>query len=277
MKITTKTTKEQLKSFLGANVHLVQKEDKGLFDQLVYADNMLAKDSNKVTRKDLVDLAKSVMQVLGDKCVDPTLEPVAENSVKKLTKKANDKKVETKSEETVQTEEISSEGTKEEGKQNKKSTKKSLGKKEDKPNKGVSVPKQTEKEGDRLFPKTLTQDGDTFELADDIRDMEDLYKALENEETIVFAFHWTAKDIKQFGYYNNQLPCPKSFPHDLDLCTALHISEELKVAYALSMYTEANYAIFPRDLEWDDDTNMRYCAGIEHQIYRLVDSEDSEE
>ena len=276
MKITTKTTKEQLKSFLGANASIVRKEDKGLFDQLAYADSMMAKDSNKVTRKDLVDLAKSVMQVLGDKCVEPTLTPVAENSTKKLTKAK--KQEETKKDETVQTEErTSSEGTKEEGKQTKKSTKKSLGKKEDKPTKGVSVPKQTEKEGDRVFPKTLTQDGDTFELADDIRDMEDLYKALENEETIVFAFRWTAKDIKQFGYYNNQLPCPKSFPHDLDLCTALHISEELKVAYALSMYTEANYAIFPQDLEWDDNTNMRFCAGIEHQIYRLVDSEDSEE
>ena len=93
MKITTKTTKEQLKSFLGANAMKVKKADKDLFDQIAYASKMAKKDDSKVTRKDLVDLVKSVMSVLGDKCVEPALAqetpatPQAENSGKKLTGK----------------------------------------------------------------------------------------------------------------------------------------------------------------------------------------------
>ena len=273
MKITTKTTKEQLKSFLGANVHLVRKEDKGLFDQLVYADSMLAKDSNKVTRKDLVDLAKSVMQVLGDKCVDPTLEPVAENSVKKLTKKANDKKVETKKEETVQTEEISSEGTKEEGKQNKKSTKKSVGSKVE----VTSKPKKTVPSEKVLvmadsFPQTLIQDDETFEMATDIETMEDLYKAYEDGDTVVFAFYWTARHLKQYHYSNGVLPHPKEFPNNLDLSTAIYVSDSFKIAYAVSSYTEASYVVLPEDLEQYE--GLRYSSGIEYQLYRLVNTEE---
>lgn len=48
MKITTKTTKEQLKSFLGANAKAVKTADKDLFDQIAYADKMAKKDDSKV-------------------------------------------------------------------------------------------------------------------------------------------------------------------------------------------------------------------------------------
>ena len=71
MKITAKTTKEQLKTFLGMNASAVKEADKDLFDRLVYADKMLRKDESKVQRKDLVDLAKDVIKALGDKCVEP--------------------------------------------------------------------------------------------------------------------------------------------------------------------------------------------------------------
>ena len=55
MKITTKTNKETLKTFLGLNAKAVKEQDKNLFDQMMYTDKMLRKDESKVTRKDLVD------------------------------------------------------------------------------------------------------------------------------------------------------------------------------------------------------------------------------
>ena len=133
MKITTKTTKEQLKSFLGANAKAVKTADKDLFDQIAYADKMAKKDDSKVTRKDLVDLVKSVISLLGDKCVEPALAqekapatPQAENSVKKLAKGVS-KKQETK-EETSSEESGESEKTAEEtqGAEEKKAPKKAM-------------------------------------------------------------------------------------------------------------------------------------------------------
>ena len=119
MKITTKTTKEQLKSFLGANAKAVKTADKDLFDQIAYADKMAKKDDSKVTRKDLVDLVKSVIALLGDKCVEPALAqekapatPQAENSVKKLAKgvsKKQETKEETSSEESGESEKTAEE------------------------------------------------------------------------------------------------------------------------------------------------------------------------
>ena len=67
MKITAKTTKEQLKSFIGANVKAVKKQDKDLYDRIAYADQMAKKDDSKVTRKDLADLAKEVIERNGRK------------------------------------------------------------------------------------------------------------------------------------------------------------------------------------------------------------------
>ena len=73
MKITAKTTKQELKDFLGANAKTVQETDKNLFDRLVYADEMLKKDEKQVTRRDLVELTKEVIKTLGSKVVTPAL------------------------------------------------------------------------------------------------------------------------------------------------------------------------------------------------------------
>ena len=95
MKITSKTTKQELASVLGANAKVVKEQDKNLYDQMAYTSDMMKKDEKKVTRRDLVDLVKDVVAVLGDKFVEPALaqetstpavQPQAENAVKKLTK-----------------------------------------------------------------------------------------------------------------------------------------------------------------------------------------------
>ncbi len=282
MKITTKTTKEQLKSFLGANAKAVKAQDKDLFDQIAYADKMAKKDDSKVTRKDLVDLVKSVISLLGDKCVEPALAqekapaiPQAENSVKKLAKGVS-KKQETK-EETSSEESGESEKTAEEtqGAEEKKAPKKSLsGKKKPATKKeGVTDLEPTTSSDKavqlaKMFPKTIEVGDTKYELAEDIKTLEDLYEALNKDEEIVFAYYWTKRHLKQFDYFMGWLGQPKSFDNDLDLATAIYVSDEKKVSYQVSMYTEAVYTILPTDFEEVD--GVRVAGGIEFQIYRAV-------
>ena len=282
MKITTKTTKEQLKSFLGANAKAVKTADKDLFDQIAYADKMAKKDDSKVTRKELVDLVKSVIALLGDKCVEPALAqekapatPQAENSVKKLAKGVS-KKQETK-EESSSEESGESEKTAEEtqGAEEKKAPKKSLsGKKKPATKKeGVTDLEPTTSSDKavqlaKMFPKTIEVGDAKYELAEDIKTLEDLYEALNKDEEIVFAYYWTKRHLKQFDYFMGWLGQPKSFDNDLDLATAIYVSDEKKVSYQVSMYTEAVYTILPTDFEEVD--GVRVAGGIEFQIYRAV-------
>lgn len=283
MKITTKTTKEQLKSFLGANAKAVKTQDKDLFDQIAYADKMAKKDDSKVTRKDLVDLVKSVIALLGDKCVEPALAqekapatPQAENSVKKLAKGVS-KKQETK-EDTSSEESGESEKTAEETQgadEKKEAPKKSLGGKKKPATKkeGVTV-LNTDADSEKAvqlakaFPKTLEVGDSKYELAEDIKTLDDLYEALNKDEEIVFAYYWTKRHLKQFSYFGGWLGQPKSFDNDLDLATAIYVSDEKKVSYQVSMYTEAIYTILPTDFEETD--GVRVAGGIEYQIYRAV-------
>lgn len=284
MKITTKTNKETLKTFLGLNAKAVKEQDKNLFDQMMYTDKMLRKDESKVTRKDLVDLAKSVIALLGDKCVEPALAqektpatPQAENSVKKLAKGVS-KKQETK-EESSSKESGESEKTAEEtqGVDEKKAPKKSLGGKKKPATKkeGVTVlntdaDTNSEKAVQlaKAFPKTLEVGDSKYELAEDIKTLDDLYEALNKDEEIVFAYYWTKRHLKQFPYFGGWLGQPKSFDNDLDLATAMYVSDEKKVSYQISMYTEAVYTILPTDFEEVD--GVRVAGGIEYQIYRAV-------
>lgn len=284
MKITTKTTKEQLKSFLGANAKAVKTADKDLFDRIAYADKMAKKDDSKVTRKDLVDLVKSVIALLGDKCVEPALAqekapatPQAENSVKKLAKGVSKKQksMEESSEESGESEETAEETQEapaKEEKVDKKSAKKSLGGKKAPKKDGVTALEGSENQKTvqmaKAFPKTLTVGDSKYELAEDIKTLDDLYEALNKDEEIVFAYYWTKRHLKQFPYFGGWLGQPKSFDNDLDLATAIYVSDEKKVSYQVSMYTEAIYTILPTDFE--DTDGVRVAGGIEYQIYRAV-------
>ena len=285
MKITTKTNKETLKTFLGLNAKAVKEQDKNLFDQMMYTDKMLRKDESKVTRKDLVDLAKSVIALLGDRCVEPALAqektpatPQAENSVKKLAKgvsKKQETKEETSSEESGESEktaEETQEAPAKEEKVDKKSAKKSLGGKKAPKKDGVTALEGSENQKTvqmaKAFPKTLTVGDTTYELAEDIKTLDDLYEALNKDEEIVFAYYWTKRHLKQFSYFGGWLGQPKSFDNDLDLATAMYVSDEKKVSYQISMYTEAVYTILPTDFEEVD--GVRVAGGIEYQIYRAV-------
>ena len=274
MKITSKTTKQELANVLGANAKVVKEQDKNLYDQMAYTSDMMKKDEKKVTRRDLVDLVKDVMKALGDKFVEPalaqetpTVQPQAENAVKKLTKGVS-KKQEMK---PAKEEPAKDKSTEEQGAE--KAPKKSLGKKSTtkKPKEGVTdlEPATSSDKAVQLakmFPKEISVGDDTYELAEDIKTFDDLYDALEKDEDIVFAYYWTKRHLKQFDYFMGWLGQPKSFDNDLDLATAMYVSDEKKVAYQISMYTEAVYTILPTDFEEVD--GVRVAGGIEYQIYR---------
>lgn len=276
MKITSKTTKQELANVLGANAKVVKEQDKNLYDQMAYTSDMMKKDEKKVTRRDLVDLVKDVMKALGDKFVEPALaqetpapavQPQAENAVKKLTKGVS-KKQEMK---PAKEEPAKDEFPEEQGAE--KAPKKSLGKKSTtkKSKEGVTdlEPATSSDKAVQLakmFPKEISVGDDTYELAEDIKNFDDLYNALEKDEEIVFAYYWTKRHLKQFDYFMGWLGQPKSFDNDLDLATAMYVSDEKKVAYQISMYTEAVYTILPTD--FDEVDGVRVAGGIEYQIYR---------
>ena len=280
MKITAKATKEQLKQFINDNAKAVKVKDKNLYDRMMYTGKVAHEDDSKVTKKELLDLAKETVKVLGDKTKVTALEvteetpatPVAENSVKKLSKGVSKKQ---KAEETPAepVEEAPADEPKEEKVDTKKSAKKStLGKKKNEPKKdGVTALEEVSDKTvqmAKMFPNAIEVGDTKYELAHDIQSMEDLHKALANDEEIVFAYYWTKRHLKQFPYYSGLLGQPKSFPDDLDLATAIYVSDELKVAYAVSLYHEALYATIPSDFEEED--GIRFNNGMEYQIYRAI-------
>ena len=258
MKITTKTTKEQLVKLIGANVKAIKEQDKDLFDRIAYTDKVMKQDSGKVTRKDLVDLAKETIKLLGEKLVVPTLEPQAENSVKKLHSKKDSSKA---SGETAEAQEEPKAEQEEPKKAEKKTANKS--KKDD-----VTKSSKEEVVQKDVFPSEFTVEDMTLKIAHDITSMDDLYNAIEKEEKIYLAFYWTKAHLKKHPYSPGIVKAPKEFPHDLDLTSTLYVSDNRTVAYFLSEYTEGCYSVIPEDFE--EINGVRYAGFIEYQIYRAV-------
>lgn len=271
MKITAKTTKEEMTKYLGEHSAEVKTRDKSLFERLAYASKMFKKDPEKVTRKDLVDLVKDTMACIAPMSPTPAL---AENQLKKSTSlKKGKKSEETASETTETTEEApkkEEEAKKVDSKKSANKTKAESKKTEPKKSGDASLSKKTENtkaiQLAETFKDSLEIDGEEYEIAHDITTMEELFSALESDEVILFAMYWTKRHLKQFQYFYGAVTAPKEFPMDLDLATCIYASDNGKVAYAVSSYTEACYMILPENLEEFD--GMRYSGGVEYQIYR---------
>lgn len=247
MKISAKTTKNDLVRGLRANYKTLEATDKNLADRVTYTVK------NKPTRKDLVDIVKEVMTTLGDKFVEPaeeapkpekkTAEVKAENSVKKPAKVEKNTEAETPAEE-----------------EKPKKTKKSAKKADD-----ATVLEKAVQLAE-VFPDTIEVDGETYEIAHEVKTIKDL---LDGE--FEFAFYWTKRHLRQFPYFNGRLGQPKSFPNDLDTAQLIYVSDEGKVAYCVSDATEAPYTILPDDMEEVD--GIRFAKGCEFQIYKKADEE----
>ena len=273
--VVNKLTKEQLTTVLRENFKAVKKASKEVSDRITYASKAYKADEKSVTKKDLLDLVKETMTVLGDKFIlatDSVEVPVlAENSVKPSGKKLSSKKSKAEPKE----EEPETEETDEEPKEEapKKPAKKG-GKKES----AVTVANEDEENTPAiLLAETFKDeivltddDGESkYQIAHDIDSMEKLVEAFNNEETIVFAMYWSKRHLQQFPYFNGEFKAPKEFPLDLDIASCMYVSDDNVVAYAISLYTEGCYMFKPQDFKEYD--GIRFSSGIEFQIYRLVE------
>lgn len=265
-KLTNKTTVETMKGMLNANYVKVKSADKSLADQIMYA----SKHGDKATKKDLYDLTKQVVALLGDKLVVPAL--AEEKSTKEEPKKT--KKAEVKSEQALKpkakkkAEEVAEKKSEEKAEEKPKKSLKSKKKVEEAESEPKEKPTKKEpKKKAEIFPSELTVGEESFTLADDIENMDDLYEALNDEQDIVLAMYWSKELLKGNSYYNNWLGKPKSFENDLDLTNVIYISDEKKIAYAVSMYTEAAYGILPKDLQKKKD-GTRVSKTLKFQVYR---------
>ena len=283
-KITAKTKMDTLKQVLRDNFTAIKAVDtddaKALASTIKYASD----HADKTTRKDLADMVKETMKLLGDKFIEPMTvaaetktettgetqkkgkkspaQPKAENSVKKPVGKKL-----TKVEDSDESDEEEVAEPKTETKA-KKSAKKSTAKKVE----GVTA---LESETDspksvqlaKMFPETIEVDGETFKVDHSIKKIEDLA-----DGEFEFAFYWTKRHLRQFPYFNGSLGQPKSFECDLDTAQLIYVSDEGKVAYCVSDATEAPYTVLPADLEEVDGMRIGSVSSIEFQIYRKVES-----
>ena len=271
--VVNKLTKAQLTVVLRENFKAVKKASKEVAERITYASKAYKEDEKSVTKKDLLDLVKETMTVLGDKFIlatdsmDVSVPVLAENSVKPSGKKLSKKSKDTEPETEEKAEEPKEEAPK-------KPAKKGGKKKES----AVTVANEEEENTPAvLLAETFKDeivltddDGESkYQIAHDIDSMEKLVEAFNNEETIVFAMYWSKRYLQQFPYFNGEFKAPKEFPLDLDIASCMYVSDDNVVAYAISLYTEGCYVFKPQDFKEYD--GIRFSSGIEFQIYRLVE------
>lgn len=260
-KITRSTTVDTLKEVLNLNYKAVQSADKALADSIAYTAKAAKKDPKSVKKADYVELAKQVIEKLGDALVEPTAKPklAVENSTKPkpLLKGGKEKDADNSKQDAQQTAE------------DKKSDKTTGADKPKTDNKPKAKPPTIETTTADSFPAEIDVDGIKYKLNHDIKDLGDVEKLLEEaDRAVTFAFYWSKSQIKQFNYGSGLLPAPKEgFKDNLDLCDPLYITDgdEKNVCYALSKLTETLYQIMNTALEEID--GVRYSMGIEYQIY----------
>ena len=276
--INAKTNKKGLIEFIRESVKTVKEE--GLLSRINYTLKGVEKNEADVAKSDLYELAKEIMSFM-----TPAPQTVAvENSPKpKLAGKK--KTVEPVAETTDETEEVETEEVA--PAPEKKPTKKVAPKKEKKePAKVETTDGLTKKDLPmaRIFPKEIDHEslGKLVACPDKYHTIQEIREAIEGDKNLIFACYWTKRHIKEFAYSQSyEVPVPKGgFPHDLDTLQALYVCEGIDRIYALSTYTEAMFRFVEEDLvptecEANDGSKfmMRYSAGLEFEIYEVVDAE----
>ena len=273
--INAKTNKKGLIEFIKESVKTVTEEN--LLSRINYTLKGVEKNEADVPKSDLYDLAKEILSL-----VAPAPKTVAvENSPKpKLGKKKT-------AEPVVEETEEESDETEEEAPAPKKPTKKVASKKEKKaePAKVIATDGLTKKDLPmaKIFPKEIDHEslGKLVACPDKYHTIQEIREAIEADKNLIFACYWTKRHIKEFAYGQSyQVPVPKNgFPHDLDTLQALYVCEGVDRIYALSTYTEAMFRFVEEDLvptecEANDGSKfmMRYSAGLEFEIYEVVEA-----
>lgn len=120
-----------------------------------------------------------------------------------------------------------------------------------------------------LESKTL---GAKLKLRPDIKDINDVATAYNNGHDIVIATYWTKRHLIQYADSYDPMEInpnpPKSFENDLDL-VEITFANELVVT-GCSLYSYVPHTFKPKDFTIHED-DMRYCNGMEFQVYEVVD------
>lgn len=232
MKITGATKVSELTGFITENLEFVKTHSEELYNDILEA-NKKAKDK-KLTKKELVALAQVVSNLLE---IETKKEKVA-NSVKPKGGKNASKKEEAVKEEAVK----------------------------ESANESVRKVQEQELVLAKVFPTEVVVEGESFKIATDINSMSDLKKAFDKGSEIVIAMLWTKRHLKQFPYGIPELHSDVSeFPNDLDLAQAIYMSDDLKVMYAVSVYTDNCSTFLSKDIPQYE--GLRFSNGMEFQIY----------
>ncbi len=276
--INTKTTKKGLVEFLREVAPMLKgkKKFKALTDSVNYTLKKFGEDANQVLREDLFLLAQDIQTVLGTSIANPATENslrvapkqgASETPAKKPTLKKGRNKEES-------TEEIAK-GVMNIINGGKNKDKKDSNEVKDKKDKSGVTPKNLPEKAMPLaeqFPVELKVEGvGKLKVNMQIKSMKELFEAVNAVKELYFAMYWSQRHLKQFIYdtYNVNSKKFKEFPNDLDIAQLVYVSEEHKVAYAVSAYSEVCYPILPADLEISE--GMRYANGVEFNIYETVE------
>lgn len=279
--INAKSTKKDIITFIKDSMKSIK--DKNLLSRVKYTLKSVEKDEASVHKRDLYEVAQEIMSFIA-----PAPQPVVENSPKPKLGKKKTAKVEEVVPEVEEPEE--EEEAEEEKPAPKKPAKKvAPKKKKEEPAKVETTEGLTKKQLPmaKIFPKEIDHEalGKLIACPDKYHTIEEIREALEEGKNLIFACYWTKRHIKECAYgLVYEVPVPKNgFPHDLDTLQALYVCEGIERIYALSTYTEAMFRFIEEDLvptecEANDGSKfmMRYSAGLEFEIYEVVDEEEAE-
>lgn len=227
MKITGATKVSELTGFITENLEFVKTHSEELYNDILET-NKKAKEK-KLTKKELVALATLVSNLIE---IETKKEKVA-NSVKPKGGKNASKKEEAVKESA---------------------------------NESVRKVQEQELVLAKVFPTEVVVEGDTYKIATDIDSMSDLKKAFDKGSEIVIAMLWTKRHLRQFPYGIPELHGDvNEFPNDLDLAQAIYMSDDLKVMYAVSVYTDNCSTFLAKDIPQFE--GLRFSNGMEFQIY----------
>lgn len=272
MKNISRATKNDIITFLEEKKEELKKSNSSLYERTLYALAMYRKSPTKVLKSDLIILLKEIERVakiefnFSPALVENSLKPVEKQEEKKVVVVEEQKKKVLKktTKKPVAKEEKKDSSFKKKVKSIKDSLVKVLNKEEAKASEAILLAD--------VFAEEITVNDDeentsvTYTIAHDIKDMKDLLNCIMNKENIVFAMYWSKRHLLQFPYFNGNFKAPEQFPYDLDFSTCFYVSDNLKCAYAMSMYSEGIYLFLPESIT--ETNGLRFCNGIEYQIYR---------
>ena len=121
------------------------------------------------------------------------------------------------------------------------------------------------------FPAVIPHDKlGTLKIRDDIKDLAQLTKEIEQGKRFVFANHWSERTLMQFNYDPMGIlkDYPQYFPMDLDFTYAVHCTDI--VCYTVSLYTQVSTTYTAQGFaRQDKKSKCRYANGLEYQVYEI--------